>query len=270
MVAEARLPVQRRYARSARVRATSETRVVAAVMSCTVRRWVRPCPRSASARSWAGSRPRPQTAALMAMTMAPAARSVRRIATPTAAHEMAVRLQASWVRSRARPGSRSPPALLSGRRLRPMSWLMSAARRRREQGEDGGDDGRSGDGGGQDAGQARGRQRLAAAQGPLVAGPFEVAGDGDDGAQADQRNGEQVPAPRYAGERGQQLDDGQPGDNERQRGAVPGQERPLVGEGEPGVGLTAILVACGCAGLDACGMVLVGRGSGHSWSALRT
>src|SRR6266511_3570509 len=146
---------------------------------------------------------------------------------------------------------------------------MSAARRRCEQGEDRGDDGQSGDGGGQDPGQARRGQRLAATEGSLVAGPFEVAGDGDDGAEADQRDGEQVASPRCAGEGGQELDDGEPGDDEGERGAVPGQEGPFVGEGEPRVGLVAVLMVLRCAGLDG-GTVPVGRGSGHSWSALRT
>ena len=45
-------------------------------------------------------------------------------------------------------------------------------------------------------------QRLAQAQRSLVAPPFQVRGDGHEGAEADERDGEQVPSERDAGKGG--------------------------------------------------------------------
>src|ERR1019366_7856964 len=46
---------------------------------------------------------------------------------------------------------------------------------------------------------------------------------------------DQVPAPRYAAKRRQQLHDREPGDYESQRGPAPGQEGALVGERKAGI-----------------------------------
>ena len=86
-------------------------------------------------------------------------------------------------------------------------------------------------------------QRLASAQRALVTHPLNVGNDREHRAKDDQRDAEQVPTGRDAGERRQQLDDAQPGDDEGERGPAPGEERPLVRESEPGIGRGLPLLA---------------------------
>src|SRR5512135_2394527 len=90
-----------------RIRASTATAVVAPVMSCTVRRRPSRCRRPPDRAVRADSCPRPHTAPPAVITRAPTRALVRSIAAPRAANEMAVRVQARSVRSRARPGSRS-------------------------------------------------------------------------------------------------------------------------------------------------------------------
>src|SRR6516225_605646 len=105
----------------------------------------------------------------------------------------------------------------------------------------------------------------------MVLPPFHIRADGHDRAEHDQRDAEGGPAPRDARERRQELDDSQPGHHEGQRGPVPGQERALVGEGEPGVRLLLAARLTGGprhAGLAVWVTVLAARGSSPGPPAL--
>ena len=110
---------------------------------------------------------------------------------------------------------------------------------RRDEQDDGGDDSDHGDRRGKDPRQDRPRQRLAPAQRALVTHPFDIGGHREHPAERDQRQAEQVTADRDAGERREQLHDAEPGHHQGERRPAPGEERALVGEGEPRIGLGA-------------------------------
>jgi hypothetical protein len=73
----------------------------------------------------------------------------------------------------------------------------------------------------------------------LVAHPLGVGGHREHRAERDQRQAEQVTADRHARERREQLHDGEPGHHQGECRPAPREERPLVGEREPRVGLGA-------------------------------
>src|SRR5205814_5242499 len=91
----------------------------------------------------------------------------------------------------------------------------------------------------------------------LGAAPFQVGGHRHNRAEHDQRDAEHVAPPRDTRKRRQQLDDAEPGHHQRERGPVPGQELPLVGQGEPDVRLLDALFA----GLALLVLVVAARGS---------
>src|SRR5580692_9554723 len=171
-------------------------------------------------------------------------------APPTAAKDSAVLIQASDVRSRDIPGSRSSGSSVMAVAVLAVASLLPSLLsipsipslpEGRDQDDDGRHDRHHGDYDGEQPRHDGPWQRLAAAHGPLAAGPFPVGGHGDDRAEHDQRHAEDVPAPRDAGERRQQLDHAQPGHYQRERGPAPGQEGALVGEGPAWVGFGALV-----------------------------
>src|SRR5580698_21753 len=200
-------------------------------------------------------------------------------APPTAAKDSAVLIQASDVRSRDIPGSRSSgssvmavavlavasllPSLLS---IPPIPSLPEG----RDQDDDGRHDRHRGDYDGEQPRHDGPWQRLAAAHGPLAAGPFPVGGHGDDRAEHDQRHAENVPTPRDAGERRQQLDHAQPGHHKRKRRPAPGQEGALVGEGPAGVGFGTLvgLARLGHRALPRSSVLVIGPGH-REWPLLQ-
>ena len=57
---------------------------------------------------------------------------------------------------------------------------------------------------------------------------------------AAEQHAEHMPAPGDTRERRQQLDHAETRHHQREGRAAPGQERALVGEGEPGIGFGAV------------------------------
>ena len=113
------------------------------------------------------------------------------------------------------------------------------------------------------SGMRDGTERLAAAHRPLVGLPVGVAREGDDCTERDEREAEQPAAERDV-ELRQQLRRGDAGGDQRERGAVPGEERPLVRVAEADVDL---LLEARIRGVERLGLFRAGRGVGHAYQS---
>src|SRR5262249_50675733 len=129
---------------------------------------------------------------------------------------------------------------------------------RRQQREPRGDQADDRDGYRQDLGEAGPGQRFTVAERPLAGLPFQVADHRYGTAGQDQRRGGDVTPPGNAGGRVRRRRERQPADYQRERGAAPRQEGPLVGEGVAGARLGAVIVRAGG------GRVLAARLVSHS------
>jgi hypothetical protein len=110
-----------------------------------------------------------------------------------------------------------------------------------EECDDGGEHRGDGDADGKDAGEVRVGKRLAEPHRAFVDVPAAVRGVREHRAEGDERHPDDPPAEAQV-ELREQGRDRKPGRDERERSAVPREERALVGVGEPHVGVGADLV----------------------------